>query len=50
MKISSYGRQGSMGNFACVSEHRQCLLFLKFVMKKNKKHIDKSRYDTYNNT
>ena len=30
MEISSYGRQGSRGNFAYVSGHRQCLLFLSF--------------------
>jgi len=30
MEISSYGRQGSMGNFAHVSGHEQCLLFLSF--------------------
>ena len=35
MKISSYGRQGSMGNFACVSGHRQCLLFLSIILDKN---------------
>ncbi len=32
MKISSYGRQGSMGNFAHVFGHEQCLLFLSIIL------------------
>ncbi len=38
MKISSYGRQGSMGNFAHVFGHEQRLLFLSIILDKNSYH------------
>ncbi|MDE7325953.1 MAG: hypothetical protein K2N63_06740, partial [Lachnospiraceae bacterium] len=38
MEISSYGRQGSIGDFAHVSGHGQCLLLLSRIIDKNSYH------------